>query len=277
MRSPLRKTHSPEWAARIQRLLSDLKVSQAGLAERVGVSPATVSRWVQGRQEPTAEFYVALGNLARPPYGVYFWERAGVDSAALSDASLRNSLVSMPVKLRDFKLVSTRQLSRLLAGNGNAVAIPLLNITAYGDRIPPKENVSVSEVDVEEILLAPLRWCPHPEKMIAIHFEGESMLPTIPPGSILFIDTAMKERDRLHQRITVISHRDLGFKVARFQRISGADLLISANYKYLPLNVTNASKWKIFGEVLWWVSRDPESSGKSAPEAPRVGPEQPAS
>ncbi len=276
MRSPLRKTHSPDWASRIQRLLSDLKVSQAGLAERVGVSPATVSRWVQGRQEPTAEFYVALGNLARPPHGVYFWERAGVDSTALSDASLRNSLVSMPVKLRDFKLVSTRKLSRLLAGNGNAVAIPLLNVTAFGDRIPPKENVSVSEVDVEEILLAPLRWCPHPEKMIAIHFEGESMLPTIPAGSILFVDTAMKERDRLHQRITVISHRDLGFKVARFQRISGADLLISANYKFLPVNVTNASKWKVFGEVLWWVSRDPESSGKGAKQAPESGPEQPA-
>lgn len=264
----MQKSHSPEWALRIRHLLSDLSLSQAGLAERLGVSPATVSRWVQGHQEPTAEFYVALGNLTRPPHGVYFWERAGVDSSALSDTGLRNSLVSMPVKLRDFKLISARKLSRQIAGNGNAVAIPLLNITAYGDRIPPRENVSVSEVDVEEILLAPLNWCPHPEKMISIHFEGESMTPTIPPGSILFVDTAMKERDRLHQRIAVVAHRDLGFKVARFQRISGADLLISANYKFLPVNVTNASKWKIFGEVLWWVSRDPETGEKSQRVAP---------
>jgi phage repressor protein C with HTH and peptisase S24 domain len=120
--------------------------------------------------------------------------------------------------------------------------------------------VAISEVDIEEILIAPLSWCPHPENMIAIHLEGESMLPTISPGSILFVDTATKERDRLHQRITVIAHRDLGFKVARFQRISGADLLISANYRFLPVNVTNASKWKIFGEVLWWVSRDPATA-----------------
>jgi transcriptional regulator with XRE-family HTH domain len=267
----LQKPQSAEWAIRIRRLLSDLKLSQAGLAGRVGVSPATVSRWLQGRQEPSAEFYVALGNLARPPHGVYFWERAGVDSAALSDATLQNSLVSMPVKLRNFKLVSTRKLSRQLAGNGNAVAIPLLSITSYGDRIPPRENVTVSEVDVEEILIAPLAWCPHPEKMIAIHFEGDSMLPTIPPGSILFIDTAIKERERLHQRITVVAHRDLGFKVARFQRISGADLLISANFRFLPVNVTNASKWKIFGEVLWWVSRDPESSGKGSQPAEKSG------
>ncbi len=225
---------------------------------------------MQGRQEPTAEYYVTLGNLTRPPHGVYFWERAGVDSAALSGASLQNSLVSMPVKLRDFKVVTARKLSRQLASNGNAVAIPLLSITAYGDRIPPRENVTISEVAIEEILLAPLGWCAHPEKMLAIHFEGESMLPTIPPGSLLFIDTAMKERDRLHQRITVVAHRDLGFKVARFQRISGADLLISANYKFLPVNVTNASKWKIFGEVLWWVSRDPESGRTTTQQTPEA-------
>jgi transcriptional regulator with XRE-family HTH domain len=267
----LQKPQSSDWPARIRRLLSDLKLSQAGLAERVGVSPATVSRWLQGRQEPTAEFYVALGNLARPPQGAYFWERAGVDSAALSDASLPKASFSLPVKLKNFKVVAARKLSRRLASNGNAVAIPLLSITAHGDRIPPRESVTVSEVDVEEILLAPLSWCPHPEKMIAIHFEGDSMLPTIPPGSILFVDTAIKERDRLHQRISVVAHRDLGFKVARFQRISGADLLISANYKFLPVNVTNASKWRIFGEVLWWISRDPESSGKAAQRQPETG------
>jgi len=54
----------------------------------------------------------------------------------------------------------------------------------------------------------------------------------------------------------VVSHRDLGFKVARLQRLGGMDLLVSANSRYLPLDVTNASKWKVFGEVLWWVSRD---------------------
>jgi hypothetical protein len=24
----------------------------------------------------------------------------------------------------------------------------------------------------------------------------------------------------------------------------------------MPLDISNASKWKIFGQVLWWVSRD---------------------
>jgi len=255
----VQKTSSSEWSIRIRGLLADLKLSQAGLAERLGVSPATVSRWLRGRQEPTAEYYIGLGNLARPPERVYFWERAGMDSASIIDPSLRKAPSSMPVQLRDFRLIAGRKVTREIVEKGSAVAIPLLRITAYGDRIPPKEDIAISNVPTEEILLAPLSWCPHPESMIAIHFDGESMLPTIPPGSILFVDTSSKDRDRLHQRIILVAHRDLGFKVARFQRISGADLLVSANSKFVPLDVSNASKWKIFGEVLWWISRDGES------------------
>ena len=44
----------PEWSERILRLVEELKLTQAGLAERLGVSPATVSRWIQGKIEPTA-------------------------------------------------------------------------------------------------------------------------------------------------------------------------------------------------------------------------------
>ncbi len=250
------KESSSEWAERIRRLLKHLELSQAGLAERLGISPPTVSRWLQGRHEPTAESYVALGNLARPPDGIYFWERAGLDAASLMEAGFLKELTSAQMNLRDLKLVAGRRVSKHLIGKAAAVAIPLLNATAYGDRIPPHENVSLSQVEVQDILLAPLSWCPHPENMIGMRLEGDSMLPAIKPGSILFVDTAAKDRDHLHQRIAVVSHRDLGFKVARFQRISGTDLLVSANYKYPPLDVSNASKWKIFGEVLWWVSRD---------------------
>ncbi len=251
------KTSSKDWAERIRKLLTDLKLSQAGLAERLGVSPPTVSRWVLGRQEPTAESYVALGNLAHPPNGVYFWERAGMDTSTLLDASFHNAVSSLRVGLRDLRLIVGRKFTRQLTGTANAVAVavPLLNVTAFGDRIPPQGNVSLSEVGVEEILLAPLSWCPHPESMIGIHLAGDSMLPAIAPGSILFVDTAVRDRERLHQRIAVVSHRDLGFKVARLERIGGSDLLISANYKFPPVDVSNASKWKVFGEVLWWVSR----------------------
>lgn len=251
------KVHSsPEWPDRIQRLLQDLKLTQAGLAERLGVSPATVSRWIQGRIEPTAQTYIALGNLARPPDGVYFWERAGMDPSGLPVSTLGRTASSLRVNLRDFQLIASAKTSQRLASTGSAVAIPLLNITAWGDRVAPPQNVSLSQAEVENILVAPLDWCPHPENMIAMHLAGDSMDPVIPPGSILFVDSAVTDRDRLHQKIAVVTHRDLGFKVARFQRLQGTDLMVSANRRVLPLDVSNASKWKIFGEVLWWIARD---------------------
>lgn len=251
------KVHtSRDWPDRIQRLLKELRLTQAGLAERLGVSPATVSRWIQGRIEPTAQTYIALGNLARPPEGVYFWERAGMDPSGLPVASLGRTASSLRVNLRDFQLVASAKTSKQLAGAAGAVAIPLLSVTAWGDRIAPAQNVSLSQAEVEGVLLAPLDWCPHPENMIAMHVAGDSMDPVIPPGSIIFVDCAVTDRDRLHHKLAVVMHRDQGFKVARFQRLQGTDLMVSSNCKVLPLDVSNASRWKIFGEVLWWVSRD---------------------
>ncbi len=247
---------SQEWSDRIRRLLRDLKLTQAALAERLGVSPATVSRWIQGKHEPTAETYVALGNLARRPDGVYFWERAGMDSASLPDANFRRALSSIRVSLQDFQLIASNRLSSHLEAKGNAVAIPLLNVTAHGDHIAPKQNISLSQAEVEDVLLAPLAWCPHPENMVSMHMAGDSMSPLIPPESIIFVDMATTDRDRLDQKLVIVAHRDLGFKVARFQRLAGVDLLVSANHNCLPLDVSNASKWKLFGQVLWWISKD---------------------
>src|SRR5579871_5963653 len=142
-----------EWSERILRLASELGLTQAGLAERLGVSPATVSRWIQGKYEPTAEGYVALGNLAQRSEGMYFWERAGVDTSAFPEASFRRAQSSVKVNLNDFSLITGRRISKLLPGRSGAVAIPLFNVAAYGDPVPPAENISISEAKVEEVLL----------------------------------------------------------------------------------------------------------------------------
>lgn len=249
------KSSLPLWSQRILDLLDKLDINQADLAGRLGVSPATVSRWVQGRHEPTAEGYVVLGNLAGRPAADYFWERAGIDLSTFPDAGLRKAVSSAHAKLKEIAIVSGSRVPHT-AAKAVAVAVPLLRVAAFGDRVPPPEDVSLSEVSVDKVLLAPLEWCPNPEHTIAMHLHGDSMSPLIAPASILFIDTAATAREHLTGKIVVVSHRDLGFKVARLERLSGIDLLVSANHRYPPLDVTSTSKWKIFGQVLWWVSRD---------------------
>jgi len=44
---------------------------------------------------------------------------------------------------------------------------------------------------------------------------------------------------------------------------------VSANEKYLPVDVTDQSKWKAVGVVVWWVSKDtlPHVAGNEKPSA----------
>lgn len=241
------------------QLLRKHKLTQAALAERLGVSSATVSRWMKGTHEPTGEAYVSLGNLVGSPEDVYFWERAGINTASFPETSSRVAVSSLKVKLSDFKFFSGHRLSaKTVASKANAVAIPLLNVTAFGDEVPPERHVHLSEAKIEEVLMAPLSWCPHPGGMICMHVAGDSMLPLIAPKALIAVDLNATDRIALRGKIVLASHRDLGFKVARLQRLAAADILVSANHKYVPISITGDARWKIFGQVLWWISKDPD-------------------
>jgi transcriptional regulator with XRE-family HTH domain len=254
---PNRAEGTPEWSSRILDLLKKLRLSQAGLATRLGVSPATMTRWVKGTHEPTSASYLAMGNLAGLPAGTYFWERAGVDPANFPSSDLQLKLTSLRANIKDFRVVRGTKLARgVAAGEANGVLLPLLNITAYGDRVPPPPHITLSQANVVDLLVAPLAWCPHPENMLCMHMSGDSMYPLIPSDSVITVDTATTGRDQLDKKIAVFSHRDLGFKVARLQRLSAADILVSANHQVLPVDVTDQSKWKAIGQVVWWVSKD---------------------
>lgn len=249
---------TPEWSGPIKRLLVKQTMTQADLAQHLGVSASTVTRWVRGSHEPTSAAYVSMGNLAGAPEGIYFWERAGIDPMKFPDMNLRIAVSSLQVNLKDFNLVTTKKLSaKVIAEGATAVVLPLLNLTAYADPIPPGPQVTLAQAEVEDVLMAPLQWCPHPESMISMRVSGDSMMPIVPANAIIAIDTSVTEREALDQKIAVFSHRDHGFKVARLQRLPSSDILVSANHKYLPVDVSDQSKWKAIGAVLWWVSQDP--------------------
>ncbi|MGZ4788742.1 MAG: helix-turn-helix transcriptional regulator [Terriglobales bacterium] len=68
-----------EWARNIASLRSRLEMTQTELADRLGVTAMTISRWERGLVEPTASGYISLGNLAGQRDAWYFWRRAGLD------------------------------------------------------------------------------------------------------------------------------------------------------------------------------------------------------
>lgn len=248
----------PEWPARIAQLLQKHRLTQAALAKRLGVSSATVSRWMKGTHEPTGETYVSLGNLAGAPDDIYFWERVGINTGSFPGSSSRVLASSLKIRLSDFKLVAGHRLSsKAVVSRANAVAIPLLNVTAYGDPVPPERHVSLSRATIEEVLTAPVEWCPHPGSMICMHVAGDCMEPLIGPDAVIAVDMQVGDRSTLLRKIVLASHRNLGFKVARLHRLVSADILVSANDRYVPIDITGDPKWKIVGQVLWWVNKDP--------------------
>ena len=70
-----------EWAKSIAALRKKLGMTQTELANKLGVTAMTVSRWERGLVEPMASGYIGLGNLAGLKEAWYFWKRAGLDEA----------------------------------------------------------------------------------------------------------------------------------------------------------------------------------------------------
>ena len=90
-----------------------------------------VSRWERGIQEPPADCYIKLGDLAGSPDCWIFWERAGLKSSDVMRVLPRDKRLFPKSTFPDFDIV--------VAGSGNKtpsrkktqlVAIPLLSVQA---------------------------------------------------------------------------------------------------------------------------------------------------
>lgn len=75
VRSPL-----PGWAKQIKALRMKLNLTQAEFGKKLNSSSMAVSRWERGLQKPPAECLIAMGKMAGPPSGWFFWNVAGINA-----------------------------------------------------------------------------------------------------------------------------------------------------------------------------------------------------
>jgi transcriptional regulator with XRE-family HTH domain len=145
---------------RIKRLREAQAPSQEKFADLVGVSQATVSAWELEDVRPSSESWLRLGNLARYPENLWFWQQAGLDpEKMLSVAGQILKEGGAPAKPDEVFRVSRFRLTP----EGREEAGPPLPIAA--DRVP------------------------NPGSAICLVLDEENARPAFSPGDTVALDT----------------------------------------------------------------------------------------
>ena len=248
----------PDWASRVEGLRHRLKLSQSGLGQQLQYSAMAVSRWERGLQEPPADSYIKLGELAGAPDCWYFWERAGLKSS--------NVLRVLPESRKFFPRSTFRDFDIVVAGSGaktrnkkksQLVAVPLLGVRAGTHGEKGDKTLDLSKVAPEDMIAAPAAWCPHPASTSCLRVKGNSMSPQIHDGDILAVDYSEVRHADLDGKIVVAWHKDKGLSVSRFRRYRGVEVLEAENRDYQSITLGSGRNWRIVGKILWWTRLAP--------------------
>ena len=252
------RRRTPDWAEQIGLLRRRLKLSQSRLGQQLQYSAMAISRWERGLQEPPADCYIKLGDLAGNPGCWYFWERAGLKSSDVIRA--------LPIDKRLFPKSAFPDFDIVVAGSGGKsrskkksqlVAIPLLTVHAgaLGER--GDDTLDLDKAPVENMIAAPAAWCPNPSSTSCLRVKGMSMSPLIHDGDILAVDYSQTSHSELDGKIVVAWHKDRGLSVSRFKRYRGVEVLEAENRDYESVTLSSDRDWRIVGKILWWTRLAP--------------------
>src|SRR3979490_2294670 len=188
-RTPPRRRATPEWAVQVEKLRRRLKLSQSRLVQQLQYSAMAISRWERGLQEPPADCYIKLGDLAGNPDCWYFWERAGLKSSDVIRA--------LPLDKRLFPKSAFPDFDIVVAGSGGKirskkktqlVAIPLLAVHAGTHGEEGDNTLDLNKAPGEDMIAAPASWCPNPATTSCLRVKGLSRSPLFPHEDILAVD-----------------------------------------------------------------------------------------
>ncbi len=233
-----------------------MKYSQTTLGKKLGYSAMAISRWERGVQEPPANSYIQLGNMAEDSKRWYFWRRAGLRQGDVMRV--------LPLRMPSKTGFSVPELDIVTAGSGalrtkgrrpRLVAVPLLKVHAGAHGHPGNKTLKLHELPADDAIAAPKAWCPHPSKTICLRVIGNSMMPLIHDGYVLAVDTSENKASKLYGKIVVAWHKDKGLTVSRLQHIGSLEMLVPENGDYESISISPSSGWRIAAKVLWWIGK----------------------
>ena len=224
----------PEWAERITKFREGQKLSQAGLAKKLNVSPMAPSRWERGINEPSSEIYMQLGKMAGNPDCWYFWQRGGL---------------------------SREDIDSVVPGFGTGSSDVGESAAAVAPAPAPRPlNISLSirtdffSREPDEVIVVPAAWCPDPERMVCVRINEDGMAPIVGQGFIVAIDTSITDPDQLQNALVAVLNRTNELIVRCLALYGQTNMLVGEDRRREAIAYKEPD-WKIVGKVLWWIGK----------------------
>lgn len=176
--------------------------------------------------------------------------RSGLEDTVLSDLSpiqlIRRGLEKLEQEPNDVVFVAPENLPTDMMSD--FVAITLVPLSDLMQRPEPPEP------KVEGHILAYRKWLPHPKDTVGVRLADEAMAPILPAGSVVAVDRAVTDPDRLQGRM-VAACPD-GVPMIRWLDVSGRHLILRPNqpsreHTLIPIEVDGLAQGLILGQVVW--------------------------
>ena len=126
------------------------------------------------------------------------------------------------------------------------VSVALVSFEALGSR-------RIDPGMVEGHVLAYRSWLPHPEETIAVRLSDESMFPILPAGSVVAVDRAITDPQRLQGKM--VAAKPDGSALIRWLDLSGRHLILRPNqtsreHPLIPMELDDSIN-PILGQIVW--------------------------
>ena len=237
----------------IRRYRTQAGMTQSELAERRGVSTGAVGYWEQGTVRPDMDTLIRLHDVLHMPVA----ELLGVtDEPVLShaDRGMLNQFHALNPRNRETVLmIMDRMLTEQEVRQDAVLRQAYMGLTLYeesaaaGVSVPMREDAGEKKVYVPSVVVPLGTDC-------IIHVNGDSMEPTYPNGSYVYVNT--KQGVQYGQTgIFIVSG-------ASYIKEYEPEGLVSHNARYKTIRITDGNEVRCFGCVTGIVGETDMARGE---------------
>lgn len=228
------------WSAELRDWMTRNGLKQQSLARLVGVTQASVSKWLSGRKRPSAEVYAKLALLAK--------ERQDQETFRL-----RAFAVAGVQELADMGADSLFKSTASDARDGDVIQIPLLK-----DAAAAGTGRVIDQKEIADTFVFARRFFTGTGKFLAFKVAGDSMSPIIEDGYIVIIDITDTNPRRLIKQM--VAARDGEGVTIKWLRKDGPYFMLvpqhtSKRHQVRVLDQTG--DFGIVGRVVKWIGEPP--------------------